>query len=73
MEDYKLRPHQIAGYIDGLLNDSRLTGIGTLTFMGGSQVILNEHLGGIILRYVATHGKDDQENLDSTLPSNKDL
>lgn len=73
MEDYKLRPHQIAGYIDGLLNDSRLTGIGTLTFMGGSQVILNEYLGGIILRYVATHGKDDQENLDSTLPSDKDL
>ena len=71
MEDYKLRPHQIAGYIDGLLNGSRLTGIGTLNFIGASQIVLSEYLGGIMLRYVATHGSDDEENLDSTIPSYK--
>lgn len=59
LEDYKLRPHQIAGYIDGIMNNSRLSGIGTLQFLGASQMILNEYLGGIILRYVATHGTDD--------------
>lgn len=59
LENYKLRPHQIAGYIDGLLDGSRLSGIGTLQFIGASQVVLSEYLGGIILRYVATHGEGD--------------
>lgn len=59
---------QIAGYIDGILNDARLTGIGTLQFMGASQVILNEEYGGMILRYVATHGNDDKETFEETWP-----
>lgn len=70
LEDYKLRPYQIAGYIDGLLNETKLAGIGTLQFMGASELVMNEYLGGILLRYIATHGKgDDSENLDSNLPS----
>lgn len=74
LEDYKLRPHQIAGYIDGLLNDTKLTGIGTLTFMGASQIVLNESLGGIILRYIATHGNpDDTENIDDRRPAPQNL
>ena len=74
LEDYKLRPHQIAGYIDGLLNETKLSGIGTLQFMGASQLILNEYLGGIILRYVATHGNgDDSENLNPQMPAFQDL
>lgn len=59
LDDYKLRPHQIAGYIDGIMNNARLSGIGKLQFIGASQVVLNEYLGGILLRYVATHGSDD--------------
>lgn len=59
LEDYKLRPHQIAGYIDGIMDRSRLSGIGTLQFLGASQVVLNEYLGGIVLKYLATHGSDD--------------
>ncbi len=62
LDDYKLRPHQIAGYIDGILNETKLTGIGRLQFMGASQIVLNENLGGMILRYIATHGNDDEEN-----------
>ena len=74
LDDYKLRPHQIAGYIDGLLNDTKLTGIGTLQFMGASQIVLNENLGGIILRYIATHGNpDDTENIDNTKPAPQNL
>ena len=64
LDDYKLRPHQIAGYIDGILNESRLSGIGTLKFMGASEIIFNEYLGGIMLRYIATHGTDDVGDID---------
>lgn len=66
LDDYKLRPWQIAGYIDGLLNKTKLSGIGTLNFMGASQVIFNEHFGGVLLRYIATHGSagDDAETVD---------
>lgn len=59
LDDYKLRPWQIAGYIDGILNRKKLSGIGTLEFIGASQLVLNEYLGGVLLRYVATHGSDD--------------
>ncbi len=62
LDDYKLRPHQIAGYIDGILDDTKLSGIGELRFLGASQVILNEYLGGVLLRYVATHEKKEDQN-----------
>jgi len=74
LDDYKLRPYQIAGYIDGILNGTKLSGIGTLQFMGASEIVMNEYLGGIVLRYIATHSNaDDSENLDPTLPSYQDL
>ncbi len=62
LDDYKLRPHQIAGYIDGILDGTKLSGIGELRFLGASQVVLNEYLGGILLRYVATHEKQEDQN-----------
>lgn len=62
MDDYKLRPHQIAGYIDGILDGTKLSGIGELRFLGASQVVLNEYLGGVLLRYVATHEKQEDQN-----------
>lgn len=69
LEDYKLRPYQIAGYIDGLMNETRLSGIGTLQFMGAQEVVLNEYLGGMLLRYRATHGNEDKEKINENLPS----
>ena len=68
LDDYKLRPYQIAGYIDGILNNAKLSGIGTLQFMGASQVILDEEHGGMIIRYVATHGNDDKDSFEETWP-----
>ena len=59
---------QIAGYIDGILNNAKLSGIGTLQFMGASQIILDEEQGGIIIRYVATHGNDDKEKFEDAWP-----
>ena len=74
MDDYELRPWLIAGYIDGILNNTKLSGIGTLQFMGASQIVLNEYLGGVLLRYVATHSEaDDSENIDNTKPAPQDL
>jgi hypothetical protein len=57
--DYKLRPLKIAGIIDGILNDSKLTGIGELQFLGLNQLILSEELAGYTLTFQATHGSDD--------------
>ena len=74
MDDYKLRPWEIAGYIDGILDNEHLSGIGTLQFIGASQLVLSEYLGGVVLRYVATHSKnDDSEKVNPDLPSKNQL
>ena len=57
--NFRQRPIKILGYIDGLLNNARLSGIGTLNFMGANQLILNEQLSGYTLMYRAVHGSDD--------------
>lgn len=58
--NYRLRPLKICGYIDGLLNKSKLSGIGELFFASGSQLILSEDLSGYSISYRAIHGTDDQ-------------
>lgn len=60
--NYRVRPLKIAGYIDGILNNARLTGIGTLKFMGCNELVLNENLSGYTLIYSAVHGNDDRIN-----------
>lgn len=57
--NYRMRPIKIAGYIDGILNNNKLSGIGTLNFAGMNEIILDENLAGYCLMYVATHGSDD--------------
>lgn len=59
IRDYRTRPIKIAGYIDTILNGSRLSGIGTLQFMGCNELVLSENLAGYCLMYSATHGVDD--------------
>lgn len=58
--NYRVRPLKIAGYIDGILNKARLSGIGTFEFMGCNELILNEELSGYTLMYRAIHGNDDK-------------
>ena len=58
--NYRIRPLKIAGYIDGILNKAKLSGIGTFNFMGCKQLILNEELAGYTLMYRAVHGNDDK-------------
>ena len=57
--DYRIRPLKIAGYIDGILNEAKLSGIGTLNFIGLNELVLNEDLSGYTLSYRAVHGNDD--------------
>ena len=61
--NYMQRPIKIAGYIDGILNESKLSGIGTLQFAGCNEIILDENLAGYCLMYQAVHGNDD--NIES--------
>ena len=57
--NYRLRPLKIAGYIDGILNEAKLSGIGTFNFLGCNGLILDERLSGYTLSYRAIHGNDD--------------
>lgn len=57
--NFRLRPLKIAGYIDSILNNCKLSGIGTLQFAGCQELVLDEVLAGYTLTYVATHGSDD--------------
>lgn len=59
LDDYEIRPLKIAGYIDGILNNAKLSGIGTLQFVACTENVLDENLSGYCLTYQATHGSDD--------------
>ena len=58
--NYRVRPLKIAGYIDGILNNAKLSGIGRFNFMGCNQLVLDENLAGYTLMYRAVHGSDDR-------------
>ena len=60
--DFQLRPYKIAAEIDTLFNNRHLSGIGTLEFLGASQIVLNDEFAGITLMYSAIHADDDQKN-----------
>ena len=60
IQDYQIRPLKIAGYIDGMLNETHLTGIGKFHFMGCSYTSIDEILAGYTILYRAVHGSDDQ-------------
>lgn len=60
MDNYQLRPLKIAGYIDGILNNAKLSGIGTFQFLGCTEIVLDENLSGYCLTFSAVHGSDDK-------------
>lgn len=74
LNDYQLRPWMIAGYIDGMLNGTELSGIGKLQMMGASVVSMNEDLNGVLLSYQTYHSDaDDIEKVDNNYPSPQQL
>ena len=62
MDNYEYRPIKIAGYIDGIMNDAKIAGIGRLKFLGAQHVPLNEYWGGVALMYLSTHGEEEDKN-----------
>lgn len=65
LDDLQLRPYKIAGEIDSMFNNQRLTGIGTLQFLGANQLILNDEFAGVSLMYAAIHGEEDKINMSN--------
>lgn len=63
---FRVRPLKICGYIDGILNNAKLSGIGTFQFTGCNELVLDETLSGYTLSFEAVHGTDD------LLPSSHD-
>jgi len=63
--NFRQRPLKICGYIDGILNDSKLSGIGTLNFLSCNEIVLNQDLSGYCLMYSAVHGVDDMVEDDA--------
>ena len=74
LNDYKIRPLMICGYIDGILNsitntnqktdrslqsNIKLTGIGEYQFLGCNEVTLNEDLSMYSLSYYGIHFVQD--------------
>ena len=58
--NFRQRPFKILGYIDGLLNNCRLSGIGELKFAGCEPTVVNQDWTFFTLVYAAIHGSDDQ-------------
>lgn len=78
LNDYKIRPLMICGYIDGILNSLtsniqkgtkslrshfRLTGIGEYQFLGCNYSVLNEDLAMYTLSYFGTHFSEDVKQI----------
>ena len=57
--NYRQRPFKIMGYIDGILNDAKLSGIGRFQFAGATELLINEDFSGYTMQYMAIHGSDD--------------
>ena len=60
--NFQLRPHKIAGEIDAMFDNQYLTGIGTVQFAGGNNLVLNDQLMGMSLMYRTVHGDEDKRN-----------
>lgn len=57
--NFRVRPLKIAGYIDAILNDSKLAGIGKIDFIGCNEMIISDHLAGYSLMYRSVNADDD--------------
>lgn len=59
LENFQLRPYKIAGEIDAMFNNTKMTGIGTLQFVGANNLVLNDQLMGLTLIYRSTQSTED--------------
>ena len=57
--NFQLRPYKIAGELDAMFNNSKMTGIGELQFMGANNLVLNDQLMGLTLIYRSVQSVED--------------
>ena len=69
LDNYQLRPLKIVGYIDGILNNTKLSGIGQFHFMGCNELILDENLSGYTLMFRAIHSVEGDDKIPPVPPS----
>lgn len=65
MDNFRIRPLMIAGYIDGILNLNKLSGVGQFLFLGAQELILDANLAGYTISYEAVHFTEDDAKLES--------
>lgn len=73
LRDFALRPYKIAAEIDSMFDKKHLTGIGTLQFAGGNQLILTDEYAGLCLLYKAVHGEEDKKFMPNPADEEKFL
>ena len=54
----------IAGYIDGILNLGKLSGVGETYFLGCNELILDQNLAGYTVSYQVVHFSEDDAKLE---------
>ena len=57
--NFRLRPYRIAGLLDSMIRDNRLSGLGETQFINGKMLYLSNEVGGISLAYQVLHGGED--------------
>lgn len=67
LKDFKLRPYQIAAEIETMLKLKKLTSLGSLTLMGGSQIVYTDEFMGITLVFEAVHGGEDRVGMPNPM------
>lgn len=57
MDDFKLRPYQIAGRLDVLFNKKSLCGTYSINFLSANNVVVDDEVAGLMLIYSVTYGE----------------
>lgn len=65
LDNLRVRPLMIAGYIDGILNLGKLSGVGETYFLGCNELILDPNLAGYTLSYQVVHFSEDDAKLEA--------
>ena len=70
--NFQLRPYKIAAEIDSMFNGKKLSGIGTLNFLGANQIVLSDEFAGLTLMYSAIHGNEGEDSTNPLNPADVD-
>ncbi len=70
--DLQLRPYKIAAEIDSMFNNKKLTGIGTIQFLGANQIVLSDEFAGLTLMYQTIHGYEGEDSKFASKPGEQE-